>query len=164
MPIAGGYVLSVSVGRAVLASTGRDWEAVGLAPTDAGTESPARSTSLMAMPCAGSPPPPRPDERPRIEAIADAVAARSERRAPALPLAAYAGSYGERAIVAEDGRLYYRRGTRPRTALIALGGNRFALDSDPAFRLDFEVSGNSATAFAMGPAGQPPQGRFARNP
>ena len=33
VPIPGGFVLSVSVGRAVLASTGRDWEAVGHAPT-----------------------------------------------------------------------------------------------------------------------------------
>ncbi|HKR24394.1 MAG TPA: S41 family peptidase, partial [Allosphingosinicella sp.] len=33
VPIAGDFVLSVSVGRAVLASTGRDWEAVGHAPT-----------------------------------------------------------------------------------------------------------------------------------
>src|SRR5215203_3120846 len=32
-PVAGGYVLSVSVGRAVLASTGKDWEKVGIAPT-----------------------------------------------------------------------------------------------------------------------------------
>jgi C-terminal processing protease CtpA/Prc len=32
-PIAGRFVLSVSTGRAVLASTGRDWEAVGIAPT-----------------------------------------------------------------------------------------------------------------------------------
>ena len=32
-PVAGGYVISVSVGRAVLASTGKDWEKVGIAPT-----------------------------------------------------------------------------------------------------------------------------------
>jgi C-terminal processing protease CtpA/Prc len=32
-PVAGGYVISVSIGRAVLASTGKDWEGVGIAPT-----------------------------------------------------------------------------------------------------------------------------------
>ena len=117
--------------------------------------------SPTPMPCAGSPPP-RPSERVRIEAVADAIAARTEMRAPALPLAAYAGSYGERAIVAEDGRLYLRRGTRPRTALIALGGNRFALDTDPSFRLDFEIVAGRAAAFAMGNAGAPSQGRYER--
>jgi hypothetical protein len=33
VPVAGEYMLSVSVGRAVLAATGKDWEAVGHAPT-----------------------------------------------------------------------------------------------------------------------------------
>ncbi|HLL31311.1 MAG TPA: S41 family peptidase, partial [Allosphingosinicella sp.] len=34
-PLPGGYLISVSVGRAVLASTGKDWEGVGIAPTTA---------------------------------------------------------------------------------------------------------------------------------
>ena len=63
-----------------------------------------------------------------------------------------------------DGRLWLRRGTRAALALVPLGGNNFTLDVDPAARLSFEVSGTSASAFAMGPAGQPPQGRYARNP
>ncbi len=161
VPIAGAYVLSVSVGRAVLASTGRDWEAVGLAPTIrtdvAGALNVAHAHALRRLASATAP-----DERPRIAAIADAIAARTEGRAPALPAAAYAGSYGERTIVAEDGRLYYRRGTRPRTALIALGGNRFALDSDPAYRLDFQIAGGRAAAFEMGTVGAPSQGRYER--
>ena len=92
------------------------------------------------------------------------MTARLENRRPALPLDAYAGTYGERVVSVADGRLWFRRGNRAPLALIPLGGNAFALDVDPAARLSFEVSGNSATAFAMGPAGQPPQGRFARNP
>ena len=40
-PVAGGYVISVSVGRAVLASTGKDWEKVGIAPTIKATQSDA---------------------------------------------------------------------------------------------------------------------------
>ena len=161
VPVAGAYVLSVSVGRAVLASTGRDWEAVGLAPTIrtevGGALDVAYSHALRRLAAAASP-----EARPGLEAIADAVAARTEGRAPALPAAAYAGSYGERAVIAEDGRLYYRRGTRPRTALIALGGHRFALDSDPAFRLVFEIAGGRAAAFEMGAAGAPSQGRYER--
>ena len=96
--------------------------------------------------------------------MAEGVAARAAQRSPTLPLAAYAGTYGERVVSVADGRLWLRRGTRAALALVPLGGNLFTLDVDPSARLDFEVSGASATAFAMGPAGQPPQGRFARNP
>jgi hypothetical protein len=163
VPVAGGFVLSVSVGRAVLASTGRDWEAVGLAPTvpaEVGRAlDVAHALALRRLAAAATPP-----ERARLEATAEGVAARAERRTPALPLAAYAGNYGERTIVADGGRLYYQRGTRPRVALIALGGNRFAFDNDPALRLEFQVAGTSATAFAVAGPGGPSQGPFPRTP
>ncbi len=163
LPIQGRFVLSVSVGRAVLASTGRDWEAVGLAPTVptpiAGALDVAQGLALRRLAANATGP-----DRPRLEAMAEGIAARAERRAPALPLTAYAGTYGERVVSVGEGRLWMRRGTRAAIALVPLGGNAFTLDVDPAARLSFEVSGDSATAFAMGPAGQPRQGRFARNP
>ncbi len=163
LPIQGRFVLSVSVGRAELAATGRDWEAVGLAPTVptpvAGALDAAQSLALRRLAAGAAGP-----ERARLEAMAEGIAARAEQRNPALPLAAYAGTYGERVVSVADGRLWFRRGNRAPLALIPLGGNQFTLDVDPAARLSFEVSGTAATAFAMGPAGQPPQGRFARNP
>ena len=163
LPVQGRFVLSVSVGRAVLASTGRDWEAVGLAPTVptpiAGALDVAQGLALRRLAANAAGP-----DRARLEAMAEGVAARAEHRSPALPLAAYAGSYGERVVSVGEGRLWMRRGTRAPLALVPLGGNLFTLDVDPGARLSFEVSGASATAFAMGPAGQPPQGRFARNP
>jgi hypothetical protein len=163
VPVAGGFVLSVSVGRAVLASTGRDWEAVGHAPTIASSVEAAldvaHALALRRLAAAAEGP-----ERARLEATAEGVAARGERRTPALPLAAYAGAYGERSIIAEDGQLYVRRGQRARTALIPMGGNVFAYDSDPAIRLDFQVAANRATGFGVGGPGGPPQGPFARTP
>jgi hypothetical protein len=163
LPVGGQFVLSVSVGRAVLASTGRDWEAVGHAPTipaEVGAALDAAYAHALRR-LAGTAADPR--DRARLTAIAEGVAARGERHQAALPLAAYAGDYGERAILAEDGRLYYRRApTRARIALIALGGNRFALDSDPGLRLDFQIEGDRATGFAMAGPGGPPQGPFAR--
>ena len=163
VPIQGRFVLSVSVGRAVLASTGRDWEAVGLAPTVptpvAGALDAAQSLALRRLAANAAGP-----DRARLEAITEGVAARAEHRSAALPLDAYAGTYGERVLSVGDGRLWLRRGTRAPLALVPLGGNLFTLDVDPSARLSFEVAGASATAFAMGPAGQPPQGRFARNP
>lgn len=161
VPVPGGFVLSVSIGRAVLASTGRDWEAVGIQPT---TRTPVGQALEVAQVHAlqnliASAPPER---RPVLAALADAIAARLEPRTPALPLDAYAGAFGNRSITVEGGRLYYQRETRPRTALIPLGENRFALDADPAIQLAFVTEGARATGFDVGPAGGPPQGRFER--
>jgi len=161
VPVAGQFVLSVSVGRAVLASTGRDWEAVGHAPTVqtpiAGALDVAHALALRRLAAQAEGP-----QRARLEATAEGVAARAERRTPALPLAAYAGNYGERSILALDGRLWVRRGQRAPVALIPLGGNAFAYDVDPSIRLEFQVAGERATAFGVGGPGAPPQGPFAR--
>jgi hypothetical protein len=161
VPIAGGFVLSVSVGRAVLASTGRDWEAVGHAPTIrtpvAGALDVAHSRALQTLAAAASGP-----ERTRLEAMAEAIAARSQPGAPALPLTAYAGSYGERRISVEGDRLLYQRGERPPLRLVGLGGNRFAFDEDPITRLTFQTSGTQVTAIEIQPAGGPVQGRYER--
>ncbi|HYD13340.1 MAG TPA: S41 family peptidase [Allosphingosinicella sp.] len=163
VPIQGRFVLSVSVGRAVLASTGRDWEAVGLAPTVPATLAAALDTAhaLALRRLAEAAPAP---DRPRLAALVEAITARGERRTPALPLAAYAGSYGEQRVVLDGDRLYVQRGQRMRVALIPLGGNTFAFDNNPGMRAEAEIEGDRVVAFAVGPAGQPPQGRFARNP
>jgi len=163
VPVAGGFVLSVSVGRAVLASTGRDWEAVGHAPTIA-TPVPAaldvaqgHALHRLAEAASGA-------DRVRLEALADAIAARGQPRQAALPLTAYAGSYGERHVAVEGDRLLYRRGERPPLRLVGLGGNRFAFDEDPETQLTFQTTGNQVTAIEIQPAGGPPQGTYARTP
>lgn len=160
-PIAGNFILSVSVGRAVLASTGRDWEAVGHAPNIA-TPVPAALDAAHAAALrqlaenAGG------GDRDRMLALADTVAARGEGRAPALPLAAYAGAFGERAILVDGDRLYYQRGQRPRELLIALGANRFALENNPLLQVEFAADGSRATAFTITPIGDAPQGTYQR--
>jgi hypothetical protein len=159
--IDGGFILSVSVGRAVLASTGKDWEAVGIAPT---IPTPAASALDVAHGHAlrrlASTAPGQ--ERTRLEALADVLSARHERRATALPLAAYAGRYGERNIAVEGERLVYQRGNRPREILIPVGGNRFVLESDPSTIVEFAPSGERAGALLFGLVGGPMQARFER--
>ncbi len=160
-PIRGGFILSVSIGRAVLASTGKDWEAVGIKPTvptpAAGALDVAHAHALRRIASTASGP-----ERVRLEAMAEALAARHERRATALPLAAYAGNYGNRTILVEGDRLVYQRGTRPREILIPLGGNRFTLESDSSIVVEFAPSGAGVTTMLLGPVGGPMQGRFPR--
>lgn len=161
MPIDGRFVLSVSTGRVVLASTGRDWEAVGISPTIPVASGQALDTAhvhALRRIVAQAPA----QERPRLEALADGIAARLQPRPAALPLAAYAGRYGERTVIAQEGRLYFQRGTGSRTPLIPLGGNRFALDSDPGQHVAFVVAGNRAAAFAIERPGSPVLGPYER--
>ncbi|HZG44771.1 MAG TPA: S41 family peptidase [Allosphingosinicella sp.] len=162
VPIAGQFVLSVSVGRAVLAATGKDWEAVGHAPSMKAPVSNALETAQShALRRLAATAPER--ARPQMLALADGFAAKTERRAAALPLAAYAGTYGERTVSLDGDRLYYQRGSGMRQRLIALGGNRFAFEEDPSFIFTFMPAGAQAAAMEMGPAGAPPQGRYDRS-
>ncbi len=97
-----------------------------------------------------------------MEAMAEVIQAKLDPRSPALALAAYAGEYGERIVAMEEGKLYYRRGSRPRTALIPLGGHRFAFDNDPSVIVEFAVAGAAPSAIELLAAGGPSQGRYAR--
>ncbi|HEY0324715.1 MAG TPA: S41 family peptidase, partial [Allosphingosinicella sp.] len=161
VPIQGRFILSVSVGRAVLASTGRDWEAVGHAPNivtpvpAALDAAHAAALRQLAESSSGA-------DRDRMLALADTMAARGERRSPTLPLTAYAGAFGERAILVDGDRLYYQRGQRPRELLIPLGANRFALENNPLLQVDFAADGSRATAFTITPIGDAPQGTYQR--
>lgn len=144
VPIPGGFVLSVSVGRAVLASTGKDWEAVGHAPTIASEVDSAldvaQSHALRRLASAATG-----GARARLEAAAAVAEARARPVATALPLAGYAGRFGERTILVENGRLALKRGDGPRLALVAIGPNRFAVEADPATQVEFAVTGASAS-------------------
>jgi len=161
VPIEGGYLLSVSVGRAVLAATGRDWEGVGIAPTiqaqvpqalDAAQAHALRRLATTAPEA----------ERPRLAALADALTARFEPRTAALPLSAYAGRFGERVVTLDGNRLTYRFADRPVINLLPLGGNRFALDSDPAVQVNFAAAGDRVSGFEMTTAGYPEVRRYER--
>jgi hypothetical protein len=162
LPVAGEFVISVSVGRAVLAATGKDWEAVGHAPTIAtpvaGALEAAQSHALRRLAAAASGP-----AKARLEALAEALSARTERRSAALPLAAYAGSYGERKVMLEGDRLVYQRGDRPRQPLVALGGHRFTFEQDPETVVEFAPAGTQAAALLVGDIGAPPNGRYERS-
>jgi hypothetical protein len=103
------------------------------------------------------------NRRAQMLALADGYAARTESRAAALPLTAYAGTYGERTVSLNGDQLYYQRGGGMRQRLIALGGNRFAFEEDPGFIFTFVPTGTQVAAMEMGPAGAPPQGRYDRS-
>ena len=150
-PVGEGFVLSVSIGRAVLQSTGRDWEGTGHAPTIAVDAEDALNVAWraalerQATLAEGA-------EATRLATLSDAVAALAEQRSAARDLQRYAGTYGSRGIRREATGLVYLRDGRPDEPLVALGGDRFAWLSDPSRVLTFLVDGDEVTAFEVGTA------------
>ena len=143
-----GFVLSVSVGRPVLAATGGDWEGKGIAPTIAVAANKAQDAALahalrrLAQSATG-------EDRKVYELRAEAHWARAKPAKAAHPLAAYAGKYGVRTVRIEGDRLMYEREGGIRTALLPLGENMFALDEAPTTRVEFTVTGESAPSFEL---------------
>jgi hypothetical protein len=147
-PVAGGYVISVSVGRAVLASTGKDWEGVGITPTtkiDPGKAldvAQAHALQRLASAATG-------DDKRRLEAQAALLNAKVNPVATALPLASYAGVYGERVVTVEPAGLAYQRNGGPKAAMTAVGANEFSFGDDPLARIRFTTAGDKATALEL---------------
>lgn len=162
VPIADAFVLSVSVGRPVLAATGGDWERTGIAPTmPAPVESALEAAQVHALRRLASAA--QGQDRERLEAVAETADARLTPRQPGQDLATYVGTYGERTVRTDGDRLLYQLGERPPVALIPLGGNRFGFEHDAMLRIDFQVAEGRAVSFDLGPAGGPLQGRYERS-
>lgn len=146
--IPGGFLMSVSVGRAVLASTGRDWEGVGIAPTaPVAVEKALDLAQVHAMRRLAATAPPR--DKAMLEGMATVISAKLEPVTPALPLPTYAGRYGERTIGLEGGALTWQRQGGPKLTMIPIGPNLFAFDGDPLGRVEFKVAGTSVTGFEL---------------
>ena len=147
-PVAGGYVFSVSVGRAVLASTGKDWEKVGIIPTIKVDQTKAleaaqiHSLRRLAANATGR-------EKEVLQGSVQVLEAQLNPVKPALSLDRYAGVYGVRHITREEGTLAFQREGGPKTRLIPVGPNEFAFVDDPMQRVSFKVAGNSATELQL---------------
>jgi hypothetical protein len=146
--IPGGYLLSVSVGRAVLASTGGDWEGRGISPTSpVAVDKALQVAQVHALQrLAGTAPA---GEKPGIEARVALLAAQITPVATALPLAAYAGTFGDRTVLLEDGRLALQRKGGAKLVMVPIGPNRFALEADAATQVEFSVSGSVASGLEL---------------
>lgn len=147
-PLPQGMVISISVGRAVLASTGKDWEGVGIAPTTKVAQGKAldvaEAHALRRIAASASA-----DDKRAFEARAALLEAKVTPVELPLPLPAYAGTFGERTVAVEDGNLAYRRGDGPKFSLVAIGANRFAFEDDPQTYVQFAVSGSAVTGFEL---------------
>lgn len=143
-----GMVISISVGRAVLASTGKDWEGVGIPPTTkidpekAFDVARVQAWRKLAATASG-------DDKRILEAQANLLDAKLTPKATALPLAAYAGAYGERSVTVSGSGLAWQRNGGPKLAMVAVGQNEFVFEDDPLTRVSFSVAGNNVTGLHM---------------
>lgn len=147
-PVTGGYVISVSVGRAVLASTGKDWEGIGFAPTtktevDKALEV-AQVHALRRIASTA-----KAEDKRSLEARAAVIEAKVTPVATALPLNNYAGAYGERSVSANNGQLFWQRGNGPKIAMVAVAANEFTFEDDPLTRVKFSVAGSGVTGLEL---------------
>ena len=131
-PIPGGFRVFISGGSPINPVTGKNWEGTGVLPDVAVPAADALNAAQARA----------------LDAIVAADARRTDaawaRQAlnppgkPAVALSAYAGNYGSLSVALVDGRLETRRGRRPPLALSPLGGDVFAVATDPLAHVVFE--------------------------
>jgi hypothetical protein len=147
-PLPDGLIISISVGRAILASTGKSWEGVGFAPDTAvpvdNALEVAEAHALKRLASTASP-----DKRRALEVSAAMLLAKTTPVKTALPTASYAGDYGERVVRLEGETLSVTRKGGATSKLIAIGPNQFAYENDPGATLTFDVAGDRATALHL---------------
>jgi hypothetical protein len=143
-----GMVISISVGQAILASTGKGWEAEGFTPTvEVPLDRALDAASIRAWRTIAQSAPA--DRAKTLLAVAAVTEAKINPVKTALPPSAYAGTFGQRSVLLEGGKLVFRGLSGQKFDLIALGPNEFTLEQDPALRIHFDVSGAAATGFEM---------------
>ena len=147
-PLPDGLIISISVGQAILASTGKGWEGVGFAP---GTAVPvdnaldvAEAHALKRIAATAAP-----DRKRALEVQAAMLLAKTVPVKTALPATAYAGDYGERAVRADGNSLTIERKGGATSKLVAIGPNEFAYENDPGATVTFDVSADRATALHL---------------
>jgi hypothetical protein len=147
-PIAGQYLLSVSVGRGEVGPSKLDWEGTGIAPTvaiDAGNALETAHMNALRKLAENAPQP----DRMMMEAKATMLAAKLNPAQAAHPLAAYTGQFGDRAITAEGEALFSQRRNGPKTRLLPLGADAFIMEGDPMTRLEYAVLDGRANAMEV---------------
>lgn len=160
MPVAPGFILSVSTGRPVHAVSGTNWEGVGVSPT---LETPpaqaldvAQSRALAALAASATA---TADEKARYSWMQQNLEAKLHPvRVEAGRLKPLAGAYGEYAVTFHDGALWMARGGRPERRLVPMTADGlFVIEGGELTRVRL----TPAALELIRPGGAPPS-RFAR--
>jgi len=143
-----GLIISISVGQAILASTGKGWEGVGFAPNTVvpvGQALDVAEAHALTRIAASAPA----DRKRALEVQAAMLLAKTAPVKTALLPAAYAGDYGERLVRAEGDSLTIERKGGATSKLVPIGPNEFAYENDPGATVTFDVAGDRATALHL---------------
>ncbi|MGZ5556516.1 MAG: S41 family peptidase [Candidatus Aminicenantales bacterium] len=138
------YILRVPFAQAINPVSKTNWEGTGVVPdiavpaAEAFDKAYAMAVEKLA---ANATDPGRKAEFEWI--LAGEKAKQNPPRVDAKTLKTYAGEYGERTVVFENGTLYYRR-TGPRYRLVPLTATLFALDGLDNFRIEFVIKDGKA--------------------
>jgi hypothetical protein len=134
-----GISMSLPFGRAVNPVTGTNWEGTGVVPDIAVPAEKALDTAHMEALKKLSEKADSPQRKDELARAGRIIKARID---PVVfdeaAMAEYAGSYGDRKIFVEDGKLLYRRGEMPQRELIALGDDQFIFEGVADFVLQIE--------------------------
>jgi C-terminal processing protease CtpA/Prc len=146
-PVAPGFIVSISTGRAIHPVTGTNWEGVGVPPDVSVPAGKAldRAQLLALQKLAATP-------GPHAQDYAWAIAGETAKLSPAakLDVAAmgeYAGAYGDRAVRIENGALIFQRQGRPPRTMSLMSPDLFTLDTDDQFRLRFQRANGKIAGF-----------------
>jgi hypothetical protein len=157
VPLPGGYVMSISYGRAVHMVTGKDWEQVGIAPAIAVAADQAllrAQAEAMTALAAKAPE----DERDTDARLAAFYRAQLTPVDPGMPMAAYAGTYGPRTIAVDaSGALTTSREGTPAVKLVAVGPDAFSPETVPSQVFRFVREGGAVVALESDVPGRPAQ-------
>ena len=162
VPIAPGFMLSVSYGRPVHPVTGSNWEGTGVEPDVTVDPTMAlEAATALALETLLARPGADPVDRAGWEWAQVAAAARARPVTMAAErLQALAGSYGGRTIVFEDGGLVWRRASGPAARLIPLTGDGLFTVEGSDDRVRLRLTGDALEMLRMD---DPSPTRFARD-
>ncbi|MFP5285606.1 MAG: hypothetical protein ACLGI9_07705, partial [Thermoanaerobaculia bacterium] len=153
-----GYPVAVSLpfGRAVNPISGTNWEGTGVEPdvkvpaAEALDVAHARALAAVAEKATD------PEHKAELDFARGIL---EDRRKPATlsdaDMQTFAGTYGPRTIILENGALWYQRGRGRKLRLLPVGQDRFLVGDLSDFRLRFErdASGKVARLVGMYPDG-----------
>lgn len=146
-PVAPGFVISTSTGRPIHPVTGTNWEGVGVPPDIAVPVGQALNRALLlALKNLAATP------GPHAEEYAWGISGEEAKLSPPAPLseqakAEYAGTYGERSIHLENGKLIYQRKDRAPQTMALMSNDLFTVGLGDQIRLRFHREGGKITGF-----------------
>jgi retinol-binding protein 3 len=148
-----GYPVAVALpfGRAINPISGTNWEGTGVEPdvkvpaAEALDVAHARALAVVAEKATD------PEQKTELDFARGIL---EDRRKPATlseaDMAAFAGTYGPRTILLENGALWYQRGRGRKLQLLPVGQDRFLVGDLDNFRIRFERDGNGKVIRLVG--------------